>query len=108
METSYKILTPTDLSELSCVGLRRAFEMGRSQKAEVMVYHVIEVGDQWTMKREESGPVRDMLEHHRLLLERFLRDRLPDEMNLAEVRQIVEFGGAAQNIVEKAEREGVD
>jgi universal stress protein A len=108
METVKKILAPTDLSDLSCVGLRYALEMGQARAAEVIVYYVIDLGDQWAVRREESGPVREMLERHRLMLDTFLREKFPNELNLTEVRQVVEMGAAAANIIEKAEREGVD
>ena len=108
METVKKILAPTDLSDLSCVGLRYALEMGRSRGAEVIVYHVIDLGDQWTIRREDSGPVSEMIESHRRMLDAFLREKFPEELNLTEVRQVVELGAAVGNIVEKAEREGVD
>jgi nucleotide-binding universal stress UspA family protein len=108
METVKKILAPTDLSELSCVGLRHALEMGRSRGAEVIVYHVIEVGDQWSVIREDAGPVREMLERHARMLDTFLHAKFPNEMDASRVRQVVELGAAAGNIVEKAEREGID
>jgi len=108
METVSKILAPTDLSELSCIGLRHALEMGRSRGAEVIVYYVIDLGDQWFMRRERPGPVREMLERHKGELDNFLRDKFPELMNLVEVRQLVELGAAAPNIVEKAESEKVD
>jgi len=108
METVKKILAPTDLSDLSCAGLRYALEMGRSRGAEVIVYYVIDLGDQWAVRREDSGPVREMLERHRHMLDIFLREKFPNELNLTEVRQVVELGAAAGNIIEKAEREGVD
>ena len=107
METIKKILAPTDLSELSCIGLRHALEMGRLRGTEVIVYHVIDLADQWA-KPEHSGPVREMLECHKQSLDKFLREKFPDEMNLTEVRQLVEFGGAVDNIIEKAEAEEVD
>ena len=107
METVRKILAPTDLSELSCIGLRRALEMGRLRGAEVIVYYVIDLADQWA-KPEHSGPVREMLESHKQSLDKFLREKFPEEMNLTEVRQVVEFGGAVDNIIEKAEAEQVD
>jgi universal stress protein A len=108
MESVNKILAPTDLSDLSSAGLRYALEMGRSHGAEVIVYHVIDLGDKWADRREESGPVREMLERHRRMLDRFLWKNFPEEMNLTEVRQVVEFGGAVENIVEKAGGERVD
>jgi len=107
METVKKIIAPTDLSELSCIGLRHALEMGRLRGAEVIVYYVIDLGDHWT-KPEHSGPFREMLEFHKSSLDKFLREKFPEEMNLTEVRQVVEFGGAVDNIVEKAEAERVD
>ena len=107
METVRKILAPTDLSELSCIGLQRALEMGRLRGAEVIVYYVIDLADQWA-KPEHSGPVREMLESHKQSLDKFLREKFPEEMNLTEVRQMVEFGGAVDSIVEKAEAEQVD
>lgn len=107
METVKKILAPTDLSELSCIGLRHAFEMGQLRGAEVIVYYVIDLADQWT-KPEHSGPVREMLACHKQSLDKFLREKFPEDMNLTEVRQVVEFGGAVDNIVEKAEAEQVD
>jgi nucleotide-binding universal stress UspA family protein len=102
-----KILAPTDLSDLSCVGLRYALEMGRSRSAEVIVYHVIDLGDQWSA-RKDSGPVSDMIDRHKRSLDTFLREKFAEELNLTEVRQVVELGAAASNIVEMAEREGVD
>ena len=107
METVRKILAPTDLSELSCIGLRRALEMGRLRGAEVIVYYVIDLADHWTQP-EHSGPFREMLECHKQSLDKFLREKFPEEMNLTEVRQVVEFGGAVDNIIEKAEAERVD
>jgi nucleotide-binding universal stress UspA family protein len=108
MEKISKILAPTDLSELSCVGLRHALEMGESRGAEVIVYYVVDLGDQWAVRREDSGPVRDLLEDHRRMLDAFLREKFSQELTLTEVRQVVELGAAASNIVEKAESEGVD
>jgi universal stress protein A len=94
-----KILAPTDLSDLSCIGLRHALE-------EVIVYYVIDLGDHWT-QRERSGPFREMLECHKQSLDKFLREKFPEELSLTEVRQVVEFG-AVDNIVQKAEAERVD
>jgi nucleotide-binding universal stress UspA family protein len=73
----------------------------------VIVYHVIDLGDHWTQP-EHSGPFREMLDSHKQALDKFLREKFPEEMNLTEVRQVVEFGGAVDNIVEKAEAERVD
>jgi nucleotide-binding universal stress UspA family protein len=108
MKSVKKVLAPTDLSELSCVGLRFAFEAARARSAEVIVYYVIDVGDQWATGSAHKGPVRGLLERHRDMLDAFLRERFPEQMNLVEVRQIVEFGNAGANIVSMAAREAVD
>jgi nucleotide-binding universal stress UspA family protein len=108
METIKKVLAPTDLSDPSCIGLRYALEMGRESAAEVIVYYVVEVGDQRTARREQLGPVRDMLERQNAMLDTFLREKFPEEMNLTNVRQVVEFGAAVGNIIDIAEREAVD
>jgi len=108
METIKKVLAPTDLSDPSCIGLRFALEMGRESAAEVIVYYVVEVGDQRTARREQLGPVRDMLERQNAMLDTFLREKFPEEMNLTNVRQVVEFGAAVGNIIDIAEREAVD
>ncbi|MEX0803294.1 MAG: universal stress protein [Candidatus Binatia bacterium] len=89
-------------------GLRHALEMGRSRGSEIIVYYVIDLGDQWVRRREGTGPVREMLERHKRMLDSFLRDKFPELMNLVEVRQVVELGAAVHNIVKKAESEGVD
>jgi nucleotide-binding universal stress UspA family protein len=108
MERVNKILAPTDLSELSSIGVRHALEVGRSRNAEVIVYHVIDIADGWITRRENLSPVREMLARQKKLLDRFLREKFADHMNLVEVRQVVEFGSAFSNIVEKAKRERVD
>jgi hypothetical protein len=40
------------------------------------------------------------------MLNKFLWEKFREEMVLTEVRQVVEFGGAVDNIVEKAEVSG--
>src|SRR5688572_25475245 len=102
MEAVNKILAPTDLSELSCLALQCAFEMARSRGAEVIVYYVIELGDQWSAGRDDPAPIRDMLERHRRMLDTFLREKFPEDLNLSQVRQVVEVGSADRSIVEKA------
>jgi nucleotide-binding universal stress UspA family protein len=108
MEPVKKVLAPTDLSELSCLGLRYAFETARARGAELIVYHVIDLGDQWTSRGAHMGPVSQIIERHRGLLDAFLRDKFPEEMKVVEPRQVVELGGVAGNIVAMAEREAVD
>jgi nucleotide-binding universal stress UspA family protein len=55
MQKIRKILAPTDLSELSCVGVRYALEMAKELSAEVIVYHVVPVGGDWFSGYEKLG-----------------------------------------------------
>jgi nucleotide-binding universal stress UspA family protein len=103
-----KILAPTDFSELSKRGIRYAFEMARDTGAEVIVYHVIDVGEEHPDVHVKFGPHHDMLEDHRRVMDKFLRGAFDELMDLVEVRQIVEFGRSFKNIVEVAEQQDVD
>jgi nucleotide-binding universal stress UspA family protein len=103
-----RILAPTDFSELSKRGIRYALEMARDSSAEVIVYHVIDLGDERPEGRPHFGPYHDMLEDNRRVLEKFLSDGFADCIDLVEVRQIVEFGRSFKNIVEMADQQNVD
>jgi universal stress protein A len=103
-----KILAPTDYSDLSCVALRRAFETGRELGAEVVVLHVVAMSDDWFSKHTDLNPVRNLMAEQKAFLDKFLREKFADWMNLLEVRQTVELGTPYSNIAEFAEREGID
>ena len=103
-----KILAPTDYSELSCIALRHAFETGRELGAEVVVLHVVAMSDDWFSKHTELSPVRNLMAEQKAFLDKFLREKFADWMNLLEVRQVVELGTPYSNIAEFAEREGID
>jgi nucleotide-binding universal stress UspA family protein len=103
-----KLLAPTDYSDLSCVGLHRAFENARELGAELIVLHVVSINDDWSSKHEELSPVRNLMVEQKEFLDKFLRGKFADLMNLVEVRQKVELGTAYANIVALADREGVD
>jgi nucleotide-binding universal stress UspA family protein len=103
-----KILAPTDYSDLSCVGLRYAFETARELGAELIVLHVVSMSDGWFSKHEELSPVRNLVAEQKEFLDKFLRTKFAESMNLVEVRQRVELGIAYSNIAEMAEREAVD
>ena len=103
-----KILAPTDLSELSKLGLRYALEVARDVSAEVIVYHAIDFGADWHNRRADYGPNRDLLEESRRVLDTFLAENFADCIDLVEVRQVVEFGAPYKNIVEMAANESVD
>lgn len=108
MKRVRKILAPTDLSELSRVGIRHAFEMARSRGAEVIVYHVVDNGHEWMSTCEDFISVCEKVARRKRVLEKLLREEFPDYLNFAEVRQVVELGRVHNNIVEKAKEEGVD
>jgi nucleotide-binding universal stress UspA family protein len=100
-----KILAPTDLSELSRVGLEYALELARGWGAEVTVYHLANAAELASYK---ASSMEDLLSKHRQILEQFLNDSFAELLPLVEVRQKVEIGSPATSILEEAEREGSD
>ena len=103
-----KMLVPTDMSELSCVGVRYALEIARELNAEVIVYHVVPMGEDWFSGYEKHGPVRNLLANEEATLNKFLTEKFADDIKLVKISQKVEFGAPHTSIVEMAEREGVD
>jgi nucleotide-binding universal stress UspA family protein len=105
-----KILAPTDLSELSLAGVNYALGLAESQDAEVILYYVVGIAENWVSSRQEYefDPVRGMLEDQKLLLQRFVREKVSDLSAKVKIRQVVEIGVPYKAIVEKAEEEGVD
>jgi nucleotide-binding universal stress UspA family protein len=103
-----KILAPTDFSDLSKAGISYALETARETGAEVVAYHVIDLGSAFENRRANFGPCRDMLANSRAVLDRFLAEHFADCIDLVEVRQVVEFGAPYKNIVDIAANEGVD
>ena len=103
-----KMLVPTDLSELSCLGVRYALEIARELSAEVILYHVVPLGEDWFAGHEQHGPVRNMLANEEAALNKFVAEKFADDMKLVKISQKVEFGAPQTSIVEMAEREGVD
>ena len=103
-----KILAPTDLTDVSMAGIGYALDAARDASAEVLVYHVIDIGDPFLDRGARLGPYRDILENGRRVLDRFLAEYFADCIDLVEVRQAVEFGEPYRNIVRKAQEENVD
>lgn len=103
-----KILAPTDFSELSKLGIRYALELARDTSAEVIIYHSIDFGDEWSAPKRQAVPYSDILEDSRKKLESFLAENFADSMNLVEVRKSAEIGTPTKSIAEKAASEGVD
>jgi len=108
MKKISKILAPTDYSDLSCIGLGRAFETARETGAELIVMHVVAMSDDWFSKHQELSPVRNLMKEQKEFLDRFLRAKFAESINLVEVSQKVEPGTPYSNIVELAAREDVD
>jgi nucleotide-binding universal stress UspA family protein len=108
MEKIKKILAPTDYSDLSCIGLSRAFETARETGAELIIMHVVAMSDDWFSTHQELSPVRNLVKEQKEFLDRFLREKFADSMNLVEATQRVELGTPYANIVELAAREAVD
>ncbi|HEY7319455.1 MAG TPA: universal stress protein [Candidatus Binatia bacterium] len=105
MKKVEKILAPTDLSELSVVGMEYALELARGWGAEVTVYHVANAAE---LANYKAYSMDDLLNKHRQNLGQFLNDHFAELLPLVEVRQKVEVGSPATNILEEAEREGSD
>jgi universal stress protein A len=103
-----RILAPTDLSELSSVGVRYALEFAQSQEAEVILYHVVGIADNWLSGRDEFDPVRGLIEDQECLLDKFVKENLSDLTAKVKLHQVVELGVPYKRIVEKAEEESVD
>jgi len=117
MEKIKKILAPTDLSELSEVGVRYALDLAKAVGAEVTLYHVVtyeelvKYGEVMTEKLaigstfQTSGSV---LEKYERALARLIKERFSDLIPPVKVNQKVELGAPDVNIVEQAKKEGAD
>jgi len=105
MKKVEKILAPTDLSELSRVGLEYALELARGWGAEVTVYHVTNAAE---LANYKASSLDDLLNKHRKSLADFLNKNFGELLPLVEVRQKVEIGSPAANILEESERERSD
>ena len=105
MKKVEKILAPTDLSELSRVGLEYALELARGWGAAVTVYHVAGTAE---LANDKSHSVEDLIKKHQNALSQFLNDSFAELLQTVEVRQTVEIGSPATNILDEAEREGSD
>ena len=99
-----KILAPTDLSELSKVGVRAALKMAAAQGAEVIVLHVIgyaevNVHDEGFYS-ESLGAL--LLKERKKFLEEFVRENFTDIFPQVTIRREVVVGVPYKRIVEKA------
>jgi nucleotide-binding universal stress UspA family protein len=86
--------------------VKYALELAQSEHAEVILYHVVEITDDWP--RDDFDPVRGMVEDRTHMLQRFVRENLSGVDARLQLRQIVEIGLPYRAIVQKAEEEHVD
>ncbi len=105
MKKVEKILAPTDLSEISRLGLSYALDLARGWGAEVTVYHVTDAAE---LANYKAASLQDLIEKHQKALTQYLNDSFADLLPLVELRTKVEVGSAAESIVAEAEKEGSD
>ena len=105
MKRVEKILAPTDLSELSRVGLEYSLELARGWGAEVTVYYVANAAE---LAGYKAGSLEDLLAKHQQNLSQFLNENFAELLPLVEVHEKVEIGSPATNIIDEAERQGSD
>jgi len=105
MKKIEKILAPTDLSDLSALGIQYALELARGWGAELTVYHITDATE---LANYKAFSLDDLIDRHKRSLRQFLGDRFADLLPLVEVREKVEIGSPADMIVAEAEKEGSD
>ncbi len=110
-----KILSPTDLSQLSQAGLRYALELGQSQGVELIIYNVIEYGEtsipleltEWVSHHSGITRIRNAVQERKKLLIKFVAENFPDFLPQVRVRYDADMGIPCKRIVEKAAEENV-
>ncbi|MDP2607008.1 MAG: universal stress protein [Deltaproteobacteria bacterium] len=105
MKKIEKILAPTDLSEISCLGLSYALELARGWGASVTVYHVADAAE---LANYKARSLDGLIERHQQSLSQFLKKHFAEMLASVEIREIVEIGAPASNIVAEVEKSGYD
>jgi len=110
MKKLEKILAPTDLSELSLVGLRAALELGKESGCKVVVYHVLCLDEfvRFQLLHVKQVLLENLLKKHRLLLSDFVEKHCGDLLPLEGLEMIVEIGEPDDNIIEKIAQCDID
>ena len=108
MDKIRKILAPTDFSELSQVGVRYALEMAESLGAEVILYHVVGIAEEWLASHDEFYSVKEFVEEQKRMMDELLRGNFADILSQVTIRAQVEVGVPHKMIVEKAVEERAD
>jgi nucleotide-binding universal stress UspA family protein len=105
MKKVEKILAPTDLSEISRIGLSYAFDLARGWGSELTVYHVTDAAE---LANYKAASLQDLIDKRERALSEYLSEHFGELLPLIEVRTKVEIGSAADNIVAEAQRLGSD
>jgi nucleotide-binding universal stress UspA family protein len=105
MKKIEKILAPTDLSELSRLGMEYALELARGWGATVTVYHVANAAE---LANYKAYSMEDLLKKHDEALAEFLSRNFAELLPLVEIRRKVTVGAPAANILEEAKNAEVD
>lgn len=113
-----KILAPTDLSQLSRVGVRYALNAAKDLDAAVIIYHVVaaheigKLGDRFKEHAFRATGFPNILESYlhtyEVRLAQFVGQNFSDLLPFVRVDEKVELGSPDKNIVEQAKTEGVD
>jgi nucleotide-binding universal stress UspA family protein len=113
-----KILAPTDLSELSAVAVRAAFDLAQNFDAEVIVLHVVDFEDKdfpihhgaekWIESEGINQPIREFISGRAADLDRFLASHVPEAVSRGRVRKLVQLGVPSETIVDTAAKEKAD
>ena len=108
MDQIKKILAPSDLSELSELGVRYALNLAKAIEAEVTVYHVVDYdtltryGQRSAASSSFQPPDHHFLERYQKALSGFLMDHVADLSPSVKMREKVELGTPGKSIVELA------
>jgi nucleotide-binding universal stress UspA family protein len=105
MKKVEKILAPTDLSEISRIGLSYAFDLARGWGAELVVYHVTDAAE---LANYKAASLQDLIEKRTKALAQYLSEHFAELLPLVELRTKVDIGSAAELIVAEAEKQGSD
>ena len=111
MEKINKILAPTDFSELSQAGVRYALELAKAVKAEVTIYHVVNLAEFKLTEgtsEERLRPFPHPVQTYQQAMSRFTKTHFADLTADVKVHEKVEMGIAEKNIVNLAEEESMD
>jgi nucleotide-binding universal stress UspA family protein len=105
MKKVEKILAPTDLSEISRLGLSYAFDLARGWGAELTVYHVTDAAE---LANYKAASLQDLIDKRTKALAQHLNEHFAELLPLVELHTKVDVGSAADSIVAEADKEGSD